>query len=77
MPPALARKPPPKHEAPYYLRAFHTLHERRPIAVGVASAYPMKILLSEMQAYCALYGVRDVEVFVDVITALDRGYTDD
>ena len=73
-PPALERKPPSRFEAAFYLRAYLTLHERRPRYASMGGVVDAPVLLSEVAAYCSIYHVQDAATFTDVITALDRRF---
>lgn len=53
------------------LQAFALLSAARPLAGGPAGLAPAPIPLAEMRAYCALFGVGDVEEFVRLVRAMD------
>lgn len=71
MPAALRDRPEPFDDLAPVLRAFALLSAVRPFAGGPAGAAPAPIPLAEMQAYCRLFGVADVEEFVRLIRAMD------
>lgn len=68
MPAALRDRPEPFDDLAPVLEAFALLSAVRPVATGPV---PAAIPLSEIQAYCGLFGVGDVEEFVRLIRAMD------
>lgn len=55
-------------------RAFSTLAASRPYLAGAFGTVPGAIPLSEIQTYCALFDVGDVEDFTHLIRAMDEAY---
>ncbi|MEQ8816562.1 MAG: hypothetical protein RLO51_26235 [Thalassobaculum sp.] len=53
------------------LQGFAMLSAVRPLAAGPAGVAPAAIPLAEIRAYCALFGVVDVEEFVRLVRAMD------
>lgn len=71
VPAALRDRPEPFDDLAPVLEAFALLSAVRPAAVGPAGAVPAAIPLAEIRAYCALFGVGDVEELVRLIRAMD------
>lgn len=67
--PALDRRPrlPPRLQK--YLDAFYTLSHGRVFLFGACG-----LPLSDLEAYCRIFGVYDQELFVRHILAMDRVY---
>ena len=72
MPAALRDRPEPFEDLEPVLQGFALLSAVRPVATGPAGLALAAIPLSEIQAYCGLFGVADVEEFVRLIRAMDE-----
>lgn len=71
IPPALLDRPEVPEHAAWYMGAFYALSPSRQIGWAAGG-----ILLSEMLAYCHVFGVSEPERFVRTIQALDALYLD-
>ena len=56
------------------LRAFGVLSASRLLYAGSTGAVAGAIPLAEIQAYCSLFQVSDVEDFIHLIRAMDDAY---
>ena len=73
-PQALAEKPEVYEDLQPVLRAFGVLSASRPLHAGPNMAVAGAIPLAEIQAYCVLFQVREVEDFIHLIHAMDDAY---
>ncbi|WP_449867109.1 phage tail assembly chaperone [Nisaea sediminum] len=74
MPPALAEKPDLFPDLEETARAFTLLARGRPLIVTPVGAAEAPIPLTEIAAYCALFGEREPERFVALLRAMDEAY---
>jgi len=70
-PAALRDRPEPFEDLLPVLQAFALLSAVRPVAASPAGPVHSAIPLAEIQAYCALFEVGDVEEFVHLIRVMD------
>ncbi len=71
VPAALRDRPQPFEDLEPVLQAFALLSAVRPAAAGPGGVAPAAIPLSEILAYCGLFGVVDVDEFVRLVRAMD------
>lgn len=71
MPHALARRPYLEPELDAFLDAFFVLSRSRPQSATMAGVILGGIATSEMLAYCKMFHVEHVELFVEIICCLD------
>lgn len=74
IPQALTDKPDVFEDLEPVLRAFGVLSASRPLHAGPTLAVAGPIPLTEIQAYCALFDMRETEDFIHLIRAMDDAY---
>lgn len=68
-PPALIDKPEYPEAYDEYIQAFYLLSNSRQIGMAVGA-----IPLTEIEAYCRMFDVFDIELFVALITSMDMAF---
>jgi hypothetical protein len=69
-PTALKNEPILTYETMPYIKAFSILSNSHQVHDGIIQPIP----LTEMESYCRLFNVDDIELFIEVMHAADQAY---